>query len=112
MEPLIRTIEDVEKERSHCGFRQRLLRKDDGVPASITYLAVNDADAHYHNETGEFYYVLEGSGVLHLDEETVALEPNMVVFIPPGVKHWAEGEVKVLVICVPAFDADDQHLVE
>ena len=52
--------------------------------------------------------MLEGTGKLHLDEDTVDLEPNMVVFIPPGVRHSAEGGVKVLVICVPAFDAGDQ----
>ncbi len=111
MRPVARRLDDVEKERSVCGFRQRLLKKDDGTPASITYLAVYEAECHYHNETTEFYYVLEGSGKLHLDDETIDLEPNMVVWIPPGVKHSAEGDVKVLVICVPAFDADDQHLV-
>jgi len=112
MRPLARRLSDVEKERSVCGFRQRLLKKDDGAPASVTYLAVYEAGRHYHNETTEYYYVLEGTGVLHLDDETIALEPNMVVWIPPGVKHSAEGDVKVLVICVPAFDAEDQYVIE
>lgn len=109
-EPLVRTVGATEAERSHCGFRQRLLKKADDVPASITYLSVHEADEHYHNETAEFYYVLDGFGSLHLDERVVELEPHMTVYIPPGVKHYAEGDVRVLVICVPAFDPDDQHL--
>lgn len=109
-QPLVRKVDATEEERSHCGFRQRLLKKADDVPASITYLAVEEADEHYHNETAEFYYVLEGSGHLHLDDRIVELEPHMTVYIPPGVKHYAEGDVRVLVICVPPFDADDQHL--
>ncbi len=43
MQPVARRLSEVEKERSVCGFRQRLLKKDDGTPVSITYLAVYEA---------------------------------------------------------------------
>ena len=47
------------KERSSCGFRQRLLKKDDGAPASVTRLRTNEATPHWHRCTHEYYYVLD-----------------------------------------------------
>ena len=55
---------DSPEERSTCGFRQRLIRKEDGAPASLTRLRTNEAKPHWHRETHEYYYVLDGSGKL------------------------------------------------
>ena len=107
MEPVIRKVADIEPVRSLCGFRQRLIDKTDGFAAGITYLTVNEAECHYHNETQEFYYCLEGEGQLRLDDEVVELEPGTLVAIPAGVKHMGMGHFKCLVIGVPPFDPED-----
>jgi len=110
--PLVFRRDDIELERSICGFRQRMARAEDGVPASLTYLAVSEAECHYHKHTTEYYYVLEGEGTLKLDDEVSELRPHTLVCIPPGVKHEAEGDVKVLVIGIPPFSPDDQYMDE
>lgn len=108
MKPIIRRLNDIEPERSICGYRQRLVGAEDATPASVTYLAVSDAERHVHQIATEFYYVIEGEGALDLGGEMVPLAPGTLVMIPPGVAHRAVGDVKTLVIGVPPFTPEDQ----
>lgn len=96
-------------ERSTCGFRQRLLKKDDHVPASITRLRVNDARPHWHKCTHEYYYILDGTGSIHIDGETVPVKPGDCVWIKPGHMHHAEGDIESLIIGIPPYDPDDTY---
>lgn len=52
-------------------------------------------EPHFHN-SHEFYYVLEGSGVMQIADETREVRPRDLVYIPPNVPHslWSsvEGE--------------------
>ncbi|MBI2432673.1 MAG: cupin domain-containing protein [Candidatus Hydrogenedentes bacterium] len=95
------------QERSTCGFRQRLLKKDDNVPASITRLRVDNAKPHWHKQTHEYYYVLGGEGTLIIDNERVSLAPGDCVWIKPYHMHHAEGDLEALIIGVPAYDPED-----
>ena len=97
----------VDSERSTCGFRRRLLKKDDGAPASITYLKTHEAVAHGHRKTHEYYYVLEGAGALVVNGEQVPVEAGDCVWIKPGALHHAEGDLTSLIIGIPPFDPDD-----
>ena len=101
---------DIAPERSTCGFRQRLITKDHGAPASVTYLKTHDAARHWHTRTHEYYYVVEGAGALVIDDERVPIEAGDCVWIRPGAKHHAEGELTSLIIAVPAFEPDDIFL--
>jgi len=100
----------VEKERSTCGFRQRLFKKDDGVPASITRLKTDRAQAHWHRHTHEYYFVLVGEGRLIIDGDEVPVGEGDCVWIRPGAMHHAEGELESLIVAMPAFDPADMFL--
>jgi len=100
----------AQAEGSTCGIRRRLIKKDDGAPASITRLQVLDAKPHWHKKTHEYYYVLEGTGVLVIGEDRVPVEPGDCVWIEPGVMHHAEGTFEALIIAAPAFDSADMFL--
>ena len=102
--------ETVETERSTCGFRRRLLKKADGVPASVTRLKTNDATPHWHAHTHEYYYVLQGSGKLVINGEDVPVTDGDCVWIKPRAFHHAEGDLESLIIAVPAFDPSDMFL--
>ena len=97
----------VETERSTCGFRRRLIKKDDGAPASVTCLKTSDATPHWHKHTHEYYYVMQGRGKLVIDGEEVPVAAGDCVWIKPGAFHHAEGELESLIIAVPAFAPDD-----
>jgi mannose-6-phosphate isomerase-like protein (cupin superfamily) len=105
-------VDEQPIERSICGFRQRVLKRDDGAPASITRLKTFDAQAHWHAHTDEYYYVLDGEGALFIDEERVPVKAGDCVWIHPGHVHRAEGEFEALIIGIPAFSIEDVHTSE
>lgn len=45
------------------------------------------AAAHVHAAEEEIIYILSGAGAILAGEQTVALEPGVAVFIPPGLTH-------------------------
>ena len=55
--------------------------------------------------------MLEGSGVMELDDERVEISPGDVIHIPPGVRHRAVGSLTILNIVTPPFDPADEHVV-
>ena len=105
---LKRSLADVEVEWDICGSRRRLVTGADEVPASVHVTEMSGAEPHFHRKTTEYYYVLEGSGRLTVDDEEVALAAGDVVVIWPGAIHSARGELTALVIAVPPFDPQDQ----
>jgi mannose-6-phosphate isomerase-like protein (cupin superfamily) len=105
---LVRRLSEVEEDRSTCGFRKRLITAEDTDKNSFSVVKFSDAQKHYHKRTTEFYYCLEGEGVLELNGDKVPLSPGTLVMIEPMVAHRAVGEVTGLVIGSPPFTPEDQ----
>ncbi len=57
----------------------------------IRYHPGDTAAAHYHSDCHHLFYVLDGSGTLHVDGGTVALEAGMVAAVGPSEVHWFEN---------------------
>jgi mannose-6-phosphate isomerase-like protein (cupin superfamily) len=104
---LVRRVSEVPKERSTCGYRQRMITKDDCDKACFTFLNSHAAGRHHHNKTTEFYYVLKGNGALELDGDRVEVEPGTLVLIPPGIRHRAIGDFESLIVGIPSLDPAD-----
>jgi mannose-6-phosphate isomerase-like protein (cupin superfamily) len=96
-----------------CGTARRAFADVTEYPATVHVTSISvDAQLHYHKRLTETYYFLEcGTGAqMQLDDETVAVKPGMCIMIPPGVRHRAIGEMKVLIIALPKFDPADEWL--
>ena len=66
---------------------------------------------HYHAESEELYYLLDGEGEMEVDGERSAVGPGDAILIPPGAWHQitATGgsELRFLCCCSPGYtDAD------
>jgi mannose-6-phosphate isomerase-like protein (cupin superfamily) len=66
---------------------------------------------HYHAETEELYYLVEGAGEMEVDGNRARVEPGDAILIPPGAWHQIradEGaELRFLCCCAPPYrDAD------
>jgi mannose-6-phosphate isomerase-like protein (cupin superfamily) len=73
-----------------------------------SYQPMGYAEVHSHKQAENIYYVLRGKGIVELDGERILLEPQMGVFIPPGVKHGIYNTgLEDLVFVVVAWPADD-----
>ena len=66
-------------------------------------------------KTSEVYFVLEGKGVLHIDDESVIVDKHQSIFVPPFSLQYLENtgdmELKVLCIVDPAWKKDDEVLI-
>lgn len=107
---LIRHEAEAPRERSSCGWRYRLISREDasnGVAAWAHAVDIDGARPHYHRRSTELYYVLGGEGSVVLDGVEHAVRPGTLVHIPPGVVPGARGPMRVLVIGIPDIADDD-----
>jgi quercetin dioxygenase-like cupin family protein len=64
---------------------------------------------HAHKVQEQIYYVLEGEGILTLDEERHLMRPHDYVYVPPGVRHsFTNTGLNGLVFLVVTTPADDE----
>lgn len=64
----------------------------------------------------EVYYILSGSGEMHIDTESARVEPGDAVTIPPEAVQWIAntGTVPLEFLCIvdPAWRAEDEEILE
>jgi len=100
-------------ERSTCGWRHRLISREDADVAAWAHAVdIDGARPHYHKRATELYYVLNGNGTVLLDGEEHAVRKGSIVHIPPGVVHGAQGTMRVLVVGIPDIGEDDLYYPE
>ncbi len=70
---------------------------------------------HYHRESEEFYYLVEGSGEMEIDGERRTVVPGDAILIPPGAWHQiraGDDGVRFLCCCAPPYRDEDTVLLE
>ena len=84
--------------------------------AEIRHPPGPSSQAHHHTEAEEVYYVLKGRGSVRVDGETRTIGPGDIVVIVPGQRHkvWqrGEGDLVLLVTCVPAYSEEEVVFTE
>lgn len=108
---LVRRLADAPVVDCHCGPSARLLTRPEADRINFHVTTIFNAIEHYHKITTEYYYILEGTGTLHLDNEPIEVEPGTLVVIEPGVRHRlvSVSGVKTLVMGTPALDPSDEY---
>ena len=94
-----------------CGTARRAFVDVSDFPGTIHRTDISTAARrHYHKRLTEVYYVLDcdADAKMELDDETIDLHPGVCVMIRPGVRHRAVGKMRVLIVVLPKFDADDE----
>ena len=92
-----------------CGVSRRAFVSPENSVATLHLVDItNAARTHYHKTLTEIYLVLEGEGQMELDGELIAVQPLTAIFIKPGCRHRAVGNLRIINIPVPAFDPDDE----
>lgn len=59
-----------------------------------------------HTVSSSFYYVLEGSGAFTINDERNEVSKGDLVFIPQGSVYFDEGDMTLLAINSPRFNAE------
>jgi quercetin dioxygenase-like cupin family protein len=83
----------------------------------ITYHPGDTAAAHFHRDAKHFFFVLEGEGVLHIDDASIELAAGDVALVEEEEVHWFsnphDAEFSFIELWVPApsetvWVSDDQ----
>ncbi len=107
---LVRHEGHTPREKSACGWRDRLISREDIaiLPAAWAHAVdIDGAKPHYHKRSTELYYVLDGDGTVTVDGVEHAVSTGSLVHIPPSVVHSASGRMRVLVVGIPDIADDD-----
>lgn len=72
--------------------------------------------AHLHPNTEEIYYILQGEGVMAIEEEQCQVGVGDAIAIPAGQRHQIHNpgtqEMVFLCCCVPAYTHEDTVMCE
>ena len=108
---LIAQLNELPPQRCPCGFTRRAFADSTDTAASVHLVDIQeDAQTHYHKKMTEIYLVLEGEGHMELDGKLFPVRPMTAIYIKPGCRHRAVGQLRIINIPVPAFDSCDEWL--
>lgn len=83
---------------------------------SLAHARVLPGKSSYRHKlkTSEVYYILEGEGLMHIDDEAEIVKPHQAVYIPPGAIQFIEntGGSDLVFLCIvdPAWREEDEEI--
>jgi mannose-6-phosphate isomerase-like protein (cupin superfamily) len=79
-------------------YNQTLCRVND----SVVRLGVMQGEYHWHkhDDLDEFFYVVEGTFLIDLEERTVALTERQGFVVPKGVVHRTRAPERAIILMV------------
>jgi mannose-6-phosphate isomerase-like protein (cupin superfamily) len=118
---LIRKLKDCKEivAGDACRLRELLNAKTDKrtYRYSLAHAFVNPgAKTKPHAlRTSEVYYILEGTGRMHIGDEVADIGPGDAIDIPPHAVQWVEntGATDLVFICIvdPAWCPEDEKIL-
>ncbi|MEW6609187.1 MAG: cupin domain-containing protein [bacterium] len=84
---------------------------------SLAYAIVKPGEtSRLHKlKTSEVYYILEGEGVMSIDDESAKIHPGQAIYIPPNAKQFihnsGNSDLKFLCIVDPAWRVEDEEVL-
>ena len=79
-------------------------------------LPVGETSQAHSLTTSEVYYILSGTGEMHIDGEVAAIASGDAVYIPPKAKQFLRnvGDEPIVFICIvdPAWRKEDETIFE
>ncbi len=79
--------------------------------AEATVPAASATQRHYHKLSEEFYFILEGTGIMEIDGEQREVTAGDAILIPPGAWHQisASTTLRFLCCCAPPYAHEDTY---
>ncbi len=100
-------------------FLRELLHPDKAqlqIRYSLAHALVKPAQSSLPHKlkTTEVYYILEGKGMMHVDDESAEVRTGQAIYIPPDsiqcIENTGESDLKFLCIVDPAWRSEDEEV--
>jgi mannose-6-phosphate isomerase-like protein (cupin superfamily) len=118
---LIKRLKDCREITAGDRTRLRELLHPDRDTAGIRYslacawLAPGARSRVHRLKTAEVYYLIRGTGMMHIGGETALVTAGDAVYIPPGSVQWFENpgkdEIEFLCVVDPAWRPEDEEVL-
>ena len=118
----IKDLEDCEEFTAGDNSILRELLHPDKADLAIHYslahaiVSPGQTTRPHRLKTSEVYYILEGEGVMHINDESEKVYPGQAVYIPPHSKQYIENigrfPLKFLCIVDPAWRKEDEEVLQ
>ncbi len=118
---LIRSLHDCEEFQAGDGSILRQLLHPENTDVSSRYslchatVKPGQRTRLHRLHTTEVYYILEGEGLMTIDDETRRVGSGQTVYIPPGARQSlyndGRGDLRFLCIVDPAWREQDEELL-
>ena len=118
----LRRNSDIESFQGNEGLKIKQFFNPQNTQNKINYsiaqftLESGEKSILHKIKSSEIYYILEGSGILYVNDESHNLEKDDSAYVPPNSKQFianvGTNDLKFLCIVEPAWKADDEVLLE
>ena len=103
-----------------CRIREVLHPENDPVhlPYSLAHACIApDSQSYRHRlKQAEVYYILAGSGVMHINEEQQPVKTGDMIYIPSDAIQWLENtgdtDLNFLALVSPPWNEKDDQRVD
>lgn len=115
---LIRNLYDCPEFIAGDATRLRELLHPDKQPLELRYslahaiVSPGESSTPHSLKTSEVYYVLNGTGEMHIDDEVQTIQPGDAVYIPPNARQFVRNvsAEPLVFLCIvdPAWQPEDE----
>ena len=117
----IRELHDCEKTIAgdNCELREILHpdKVDLALKYSLAHAAVKPGETTWMHrlKTSEVYYILEGEGIMHINDESAPVRTGSTIYIPPMalqcITNSGNMDLKFICIVDPAWRREDEEVL-
>jgi mannose-6-phosphate isomerase-like protein (cupin superfamily) len=118
---LIRNLKDCAEFISGDGCVLREILHPDKMDLKLGYSLAHaivrpgDVTLPHRLKTSEVYYIIEGEGIMHIDEETALARAGDTIYIPPKavqfIRNSGKTDLVFLAIVDPAWRLEDEEVL-
>jgi mannose-6-phosphate isomerase-like protein (cupin superfamily) len=95
------------------------LKEGLNIPYSIAHAVLRpgtESLPHMLRNSSEVYFILEGGGMMFIDNESALVNTGQAIYIPPGsiqhIKNLGTDDLKFLCIVYPSWKKEDEVIVD
>lgn len=88
----------------------------DSLASTFLISIRNMVPLHMHKDHSESIYIIHGSGIMRLGNDTLHIQPGDFIFVPKGTQHdlkvISSDPVRAISIQAPHFDGHDRIFLD
>ena len=117
----IRKLKDCEEFTAGDGSLLRELLHPDKADLALRYslahatIKSGQTTMLHSLKTSEVYYILEGNGIMHINEESAKVHSGDAIYIPPLSRQYIQntGKTDLIFLCIvdPAWQRENEVIM-